>query len=1290
MQKIGYLFIFWCFLMGMKMLKISVIILLIITSFPLIDYSSISRNGRIVATTEKNSPFDEIVSIHHLAENGDLNPVDPSYRHRDFPDRMEIPVRSVSEYAMNRVKEIGKALPTEMSVSAVPTIDPIVIVGDQDLLRQAAIRGWQGSGSAQFPITITGESITENSTVKTPVYIKDTTLAIDFKVNTIHNATNPNNLLNIGGVVLDNVSNVFFYDNVIGSNKEFGVYIVYSRNIWFIGNTFQYNHRSNFFISDSTEIRIVNNTFLSTALLVDDYDYYNAEIFIQDSNQVMIEGNTFAKGSTRRGVYSVLSGNITIIGNNFANSTQSVNDEGRIAFENSLGDNLIENNTITNNLGSGIVFSGPYNQKVNVVNNNTIANNQGSGIVINPGGYAGDTIPISIANNSIFSNLGHGIYADKALANSTISSNLIEGNGGTGIFLEHYQTLFTMVNVSLSGNTVRSNNLGIHFKYMEGVTLRSSVANKNKEYGIHLEASENITLDSIAAEDNGMSGIYIHGDTYSDGANNTLEKIDANRNNESGIYVRSDFNSLFSITAVANKLYGLYLRFTTNTTVGDFLASYNLDKNAYLYYSTNGTFTDWYIADAPYGMYFYVGSNNAIRRATISHHTKYGLYVTYSWNSNLTVYDSTFKNNTHGIYATYSTNISIYDTTFEQTVVDAISLLETESVSIWDNTFMSVGSSDDFFMAYIRVGTNSKSTNITQNSIAPFMPATELLRSAYGVILDGDEATTIARNEFHNSYNNGSTGIYLDNSSRYAEIRENTFTSGINEGIYSLSSTNAKIINNTFTVKNTGIAIEGGNETYVYANTFQRNSFGIAILNGVNITITENSFNDISIGGISIGDSFFGNGGSVDFPLEITNNQMVNVSTGIELDSFRNVKIIHNDISQASSYGIYIYDSPNVDIEDNLIHHNTMAGIVLNGSNVDAISILRNTIYYQYFNYAIELHGTKGVSISENIFLINGILRSSQILDNGQSTAFTNNYWDDAVPFNEDANNDGIGDVEYKTEGSAGSMDSSPLLTPPVYSYYSHFLLEAIFVTFPPLTPINGTYRLGWRIAFDSNYHSATYSLFYSNDNGATFTQIASSLTGQTFDWDTTSLPNGQYRLKIVANDGNGLTAEYVSNVFNIGDPSQQTHELKPPVLLNPRGGETLSGTVEIKWDAAVDTFGHAIIYSLAISSDGGSTWEIIASELTGTSFMWDTTTVENGQYLMKVVADDGNGLTAGDQTPSKFTIQNAVSTGSPTSLLTTSSTNEDGSSFPTLWAGLAIIIVSISLKKKHKKLKFR
>ncbi len=436
--------------------------------------------------------------------------------------------------------------------------------------------------------------------MKTPVYIKDTTLAIDFKVNTIHNATNPNNQLGIGGVVLDNVSNVFFYDNVIGSNKEFGVYAVYSRNIWFIGNTFQYNHRSNIFLSQSSEIRIINNTFLSTALLDDDYDYYNAEIFIQDSNQITIEGNTFAKGSTSKGIFTTLVGNVTVVGNNFANSTQSVNDLGRIVFEDVLGDNLIENNTITNNLGSGIVFYGSYDPKVSIVNNNTIANNQGSGIVINPGSYAANNIPLIIANNSIFNNLGHGVYADKGLANSTISSNLIEGNGGTGIFLEHYQTIFLMLNITLSGNTVRSNNLGVHFKYVEGVTLRNGVVDKNKQYGIHLEASENITVSHIVADENGMSGIYIKGDTYSDGANNTLEYIDANRNNESGIYIRSDFNDLFAISAVANKLYGLYLRFTTNTTVIDFSAGFNQDKNAYLYYSTNGTFNDWDVSDGSY------------------------------------------------------------------------------------------------------------------------------------------------------------------------------------------------------------------------------------------------------------------------------------------------------------------------------------------------------------------------------------------------------------------------------------------------------------------------------------------------------------------------------------------------------------------------------------------------------------------------------------------------------------------------------------------------------------------
>jgi len=92
------------------------------------------------------------------------------------------------------------------------------------------------------------------------------------------------------------------------------------------------------------------------------------------------------------------------------------------------------------------------------------------------------------------------------------------------------------------------------------------------------------------------------------------------------------------------------------------------------------------------------------------------------------------------------------------------------------------------------------------------------------------------------------------------------------------------------------------------------------------------------------------------------------------------------------------------------------------------------------------------------------------------------------------------------------------------------------------------------------------------------------------------------------------------------GDPSSHP----PKVILNyPKGGETINGTILIKW-RGTDSDGDSITYDVSYSADGGKTWTILIAELPkvrGTDWMglqWDTKKVPNGsKYLIRVVASD-------------------------------------------------------------------
>lgn len=82
-----------------------------------------------------------------------------------------------------------------------------------------------------------------------------------------------------------------------------------------------------------------------------------------------------------------------------------------------------------------------------------------------------------------------------------------------------------------------------------------------------------------------------------------------------------------------------------------------------------------------------------------------------------------------------------------------------------------------------------------------------------------------------------------------------------------------------------------------------------------------------------------------------------------------------------------------------------------------------------------------------------------------------------------------------------------------------------------------------------------------------------------------------------------------------------------PPVvdITYPRGGEILGGLAvhRISWKAH-DPDGDALTYTVAYSADNGETWIPLAIDINETSYSWDTSDLETGKYLVKVIATDG------------------------------------------------------------------
>ncbi|MGQ9459727.1 MAG: S8 family serine peptidase [Candidatus Bathyarchaeaceae archaeon] len=127
----------------------------------------------------------------------------------------------------------------------------------------------------------------------------------------------------------------------------------------------------------------------------------------------------------------------------------------------------------------------------------------------------------------------------------------------------------------------------------------------------------------------------------------------------------------------------------------------------------------------------------------------------------------------------------------------------------------------------------------------------------------------------------------------------------------------------------------------------------------------------------------------------------------------------------------------------------------------------------------------------------------------------------------------------------------------------------------------------------------------------------------QTYAWNTTRLDDGSYTVKLAAQDEAGNTFEKVVAVV--------VDNTAPEVsITNPEGGDELTGTVTILFNASDDHLSSVLLYI-------GSTTYSVTGE---TSYEWNTTTVVDGTYTIKLIAYDKAGNKA-ETPPIKVTVTN-------------------------------------------------
>ena len=238
-------------------------------------------------------------------------------------------------------------------------------------------------------------------------------------------------------------------------------------------------------------------------------------------------------GILNRGYDNVTIKNLEI--KNFCNGIYFTYDDGKMVY-----DCLIDNCSIHDNGNDtsgtatmGIKWRGVFDS---TISNCTIYNNRGSGTSCESGGngifiYGGDDN--LIINNTIYDNTKAGIFSKMRPRNSTISDNLVKGNGQGGIVLRCKLCSGT----SITHNTVTDNTgAGIYVGGPGNTVAYNTVTNNNagspyqddvgdNPNGIRISRdADNTTLISNTVLGNDEADIYIKDElTGTQGFNNTYD-----------------------------------------------------------------------------------------------------------------------------------------------------------------------------------------------------------------------------------------------------------------------------------------------------------------------------------------------------------------------------------------------------------------------------------------------------------------------------------------------------------------------------------------------------------------------------------------------------------------------------------------------------------------------------------------------------------------------------------------------------------------------------------------------
>ncbi|MFW9780093.1 MAG: NosD domain-containing protein [Candidatus Heimdallarchaeota archaeon] len=646
--------------------------------------------------------------------------------------------------------------------------NPILIVGDDDFVKQAKRFKWPGDGSETSPYIIENLVIT----VKARLHGNRPVPAAGIQINdtTLHFIIQNN--------VIDGVNGL--PDGIALSNVIHGTI------------------RSNYIYNCATGIFLYN----SHDIIIDD-NYVFGYVQTSAASSVRLSIRSAALSSSRHAIWLDPSNYNTISNNHITGMSGS-----SIYLLNS-SDNTVGGNEIDNDGEVGIFLEGSDNNLLDdndifEVENPVFPQGIRSRVTVSSGRHAIWLDPSSnntISNNNISDYSGYGVFLQDSDQNDLTANNIDNTNGTSGVFLED-SSWNTITDNEISGTPTAGT--------VSGQGVHARVAVSSGRHAIWLDPSSNNTIENNTLSGFTGYGVYLQESDDNSLTGNTIDNSDG----DSGVFLaNSSWNTItdneisgsptagtvsgqgvHARVAVSSGRHAIWLDPSSNNTIENNTLSGFTGYGVYLQESDDNSLTGNTI-DNTYGdsgVFLEDSSWNTITDNEISGSPTAGTVSGQGVHARVAV-----SSGRHAIWLDPSSNNTIENNTLSGFTGYGVFLQDSDDNSLTGNTIDNSDGDSGVFLA------NSSWNSITDNDIyGDYSESTETALSMrsrvavssgrHAIWLDPSHHNTISNNRIFNVSGNA---VYLQ-LSNFNDINDNQISNGGANGIFLEGSSNTRIIGN--------------------------------------------------------------------------------------------------------------------------------------------------------------------------------------------------------------------------------------------------------------------------------------------------------------------------------------------------------------------------------------------------------------------------------------------------------------------------------------------------------------